>query len=663
MLNRTSTFFVALLLLSITFLFTACSGSNTTAGSGGISARLVWSSKSASKSVAYAPAGVTKVRLAITGNGITTIQQDFTAIPGQPGSGTLTGVPAGSGYILTAYGLDSGNNILFQGTITGITIQSGRTTDAGLVTLLSTTIVYKGAVELLSLNGSGSPISGSVVSTVGLPNVITATTDSSGVFTLAGIPKGVPFSVHITSPSYSDIYSCNLTYSADYDGSLFPFGLHAPATITGFGNYSGNGIIRTRVINSTSTSLAAGGFIGGAVVTATDNATGTTYPVKYTNNTTGVTSNALSVTDPGNGIFTIVNIPAGHSVSVTASAAGYTFNTRTYVVQANAVSQGRLTGTATSSGSTGLFASALQSGFYILNKDSYTPASGTNSLLLYYYDSLSYNSSTMTLTSTAFFYNSSGGTWGASAPANFTPRTHYILSASGWTPVSGDTPNGDGLAFNPDGSATLSKTIDGSQHLLTTTSTDLTGRTIASTYAQYTWPIGTNTTATFPTGSLLYTIQDTPYDDSYTVWDSGHPLSTFSTVATDLPQIFIDKSNGADPSIEYYCTLSANNSATIFQVNSSVAPATTTNIGSATWSITTIRGQQILEIAIPQQVRTDYLLGGNPIVSIINSVAWTGSHPLPGMVDYAGGGIAFNPIALKFLQDNMTTNGSVSASW
>ena len=206
---------------------------------------------------------------------------------------------------------------------------------------------YTGSVGNLTLSGSFTPLAGSTVTTIGLTPAITATTNTAGVFVLPGIPQNATFSLHIISPSYIDIYTGAMSLTSDYDSSGFPYGVVSPQTFTNtFGNTAGNGMIRTRVVQSTATNTANGGFVGGAVVTATDTTTSATYPVMYTDNTTGVTGNALSSTDPGNGIFTVVNIPAGHTVSVTASKPGYTFNTRTYTVEANAVSEGKLTGTA-----------------------------------------------------------------------------------------------------------------------------------------------------------------------------------------------------------------------------------------------------------------------------------------------------------------------------
>ena len=136
MINRIYTLFVAVLLSSAMLVVAGCgaSGNSTANGQGGVTAKLVWNGKSGvAKSVASAPTGVTTVRLAISGTGITTVQQDFQS---SLGVGTLSSVPSGSGYTYTAYGLDATNNIIYQGSVSNITVQVGKTTDVGTVNML-----------------------------------------------------------------------------------------------------------------------------------------------------------------------------------------------------------------------------------------------------------------------------------------------------------------------------------------------------------------------------------------------------------------------------------------------------------------------------------------------------------------------------------------------
>src|SRR5690242_4686142 len=62
-----------LLLVLVIFALTGCGASKTTTGevgNGSLSAKLVWTQKAAAKAVASLPAGVTKLRMTVTGAGI-----------------------------------------------------------------------------------------------------------------------------------------------------------------------------------------------------------------------------------------------------------------------------------------------------------------------------------------------------------------------------------------------------------------------------------------------------------------------------------------------------------------------------------------------------------------------------------------------------------------
>lgn len=158
MLTKSYTCFSALLLFTMALIIAGCSGSSTStsqSGQGSISAKLVWSgNKTTAKSVASAPAGVATVRLAISGSGMTTMQQDF---PAADGSGTLFGIPAGSGLTLTAYGLDGSGTITHQGSVVNVAVSNGLTTDVGAITMLSVGTIA-GTYTSNVIGGSGNPV-------------------------------------------------------------------------------------------------------------------------------------------------------------------------------------------------------------------------------------------------------------------------------------------------------------------------------------------------------------------------------------------------------------------------------------------------------------------------------------------------------------------------
>lgn len=122
-----------LLFSALTFALTGC-GSNSSSsptadnGTGSIAAKLIWSaeSKTTAKTLYLTPAGVTNVRITVSGTGISpAISKNFAAVAGTAGSGTIDGIPIGTGRTITAWGMDNGGVIRYQGAVSGITINLG----------------------------------------------------------------------------------------------------------------------------------------------------------------------------------------------------------------------------------------------------------------------------------------------------------------------------------------------------------------------------------------------------------------------------------------------------------------------------------------------------------------------------------------------------------
>ncbi|HIJ81142.1 MAG TPA: DUF1566 domain-containing protein [Desulfuromonadales bacterium] len=149
MLENTICTMKSLLGVGLFILLTGCSSGNSdSASTGSITAQLVWNAagKTTAKTVASAPAGVATVRIMVSGSGIAPIiQKDFAA---GTGSGTIDGVPAGTGRTLNVQGLDAAGKLTHQGTAANITVQAGLTTDAGTITMaaVSATTTTTGAL-------------------------------------------------------------------------------------------------------------------------------------------------------------------------------------------------------------------------------------------------------------------------------------------------------------------------------------------------------------------------------------------------------------------------------------------------------------------------------------------------------------------------------------
>jgi hypothetical protein len=108
---------------------------------GGIAVALAWpeqssTSKSTAKSVSAAlPATVKTIRIIVSATGMTSVQKNFDAATG---SGTISGVPAGTGRTVTAEALDSTNAITHKGAANNITVVAGQTVNAGTITMNTT---------------------------------------------------------------------------------------------------------------------------------------------------------------------------------------------------------------------------------------------------------------------------------------------------------------------------------------------------------------------------------------------------------------------------------------------------------------------------------------------------------------------------------------------
>jgi len=191
------------------FLFTTLIGAVTGCGSGGstansdtgsIAAKLTWSSseaKTAAKTVSLTPPGVTNVRLTVSGAGISPdgIIANFPATAGVAGSGTINGIPAGTGRTIKAEGMDSNGFIRFQGIVTDITVVAGTVADAGVITMTApaTTATPAGGVHSYPLAVNLTTV------TTREPATIYYTTNGSEPTTLS--TNGVsPFDIQLLAP-------------------------------------------------------------------------------------------------------------------------------------------------------------------------------------------------------------------------------------------------------------------------------------------------------------------------------------------------------------------------------------------------------------------------------------------------------------------------------
>jgi hypothetical protein len=204
------------------------------------------------------------------------------------------------------------------------------------------TVSFTGKVQDCS-TGACAYLPDVTATTIGLTPEITTTSDASGQFTLAGIPKATPFTIKMSKTGFIDTYSIQMSLYADYTlSNLRSYILYKSATLAAWGIDPGKGVIRGRVVLNSNQNT---GFIAGATVSANDAVNGTPYEVVY-ENTSGSFAGSSTY---NNGLFYVRNVPSGRTVNVTAELNGYTFEPIQLLVAADSVSVGRVVGVNTRS--------------------------------------------------------------------------------------------------------------------------------------------------------------------------------------------------------------------------------------------------------------------------------------------------------------------------
>lgn len=134
-LNKLYYLLLALFLMAMT----GCSSGSSTAagGSGSLATKLAYNDgKSSAKTVALAPAGVTKIRMTVSGTGtngaaIPVVRSEFDAAAT---SGTVNGIYPGT-VTLAVQALNNAGAVLYEGYAMNLVVAANTTTDAGTITM------------------------------------------------------------------------------------------------------------------------------------------------------------------------------------------------------------------------------------------------------------------------------------------------------------------------------------------------------------------------------------------------------------------------------------------------------------------------------------------------------------------------------------------------
>jgi hypothetical protein len=216
-----------------------------------------------------------------------------------------------------------------------------------------------------------------------------------------------------------------------------------------------------------------------------------------------------------------------------------------------------------------------------------------------------------------------------------------------------DNPSAFTIVFNADSSANITNTVTGESAQITVSSVNVAGQPISTQGLD--GAILLTTAGVFPAGSLRYDMTWNTLIGSYSLYDSyGNTLGTDVALIPDKflttqgNTVYID-SNSID---EFYAKFIGGTSNVVNIYKSWSSP---TLVGTATYSIATVIGKQILEINIPQALRTQYSLGNNPIFSLApTGFVYHGDHSTPG-ISYTNGNGGYNDIAINHIKANINT--------
>jgi formylglycine-generating enzyme required for sulfatase activity len=140
---------VILLLISMLLVSCGSSDNSSPATSGtGISFQLKWP---VAKTAGSAPAGVTTVRMSVSGPGMTIMTQDFIA---SDGKGTINNVPVGNSRTITFQGLNAGSTVLYEAIVPNVTLVKEQTFDCGLVTMKNSVPITPASINATAISSS-----------------------------------------------------------------------------------------------------------------------------------------------------------------------------------------------------------------------------------------------------------------------------------------------------------------------------------------------------------------------------------------------------------------------------------------------------------------------------------------------------------------------------
>jgi len=284
---------IAVLFIS-TMIFSCGSSENSLQTGSVIAFQLKWP---VAKSVGSAPVGVSTVRMSVAGPGMSTISKDFAA---SAGTGSIDNVPVGNDRSITFQGLDTGSTIIYQSTLTNVTLVQGQTYNCGTVTMAA--VVDSTTVPAPPTGLSATAVSSSQIKLDWVDNTNNETgykierkTGSSGTYAQIGTVAANVTTFNDTTLSASTLYYYRVRATNNVGDS-------------GYGNEA-NAVTPANSYSITGRISSGGSVLAGVTVTLSGNGSAAT-------------------TSDSSGNFSFNGVRAG-SYTLTPGMAGYVFTPAT----------------------------------------------------------------------------------------------------------------------------------------------------------------------------------------------------------------------------------------------------------------------------------------------------------------------------------------------
>lgn len=188
-------------------------------------------------------------------------------------------------------------------------------------------------------------MSGVQVEVADKPSIPAVFSNVNGLFSLSGIPTGIPYRLKFSKANYMPVYSAFLLNVSDVQvpqGPSYGFSIAQQPEFTSWGIQAGKGVIRGRTRDTNSSS-----DLGGVTVFAysSNQNSYAYYTVAYTDpNNPNALISGLGASTHTDGKYYVLNVEEGDAITVGGSIDNYNISPRVFIGQADAMGQSSING-------------------------------------------------------------------------------------------------------------------------------------------------------------------------------------------------------------------------------------------------------------------------------------------------------------------------------